>query len=245
MLQTVFQDQDDRTAYPTSGVRISINRHQQAEGGHRVRFSFSPAVATVLRRGLHYPRVHLDGTMVNGFRIWAADAGGFTPIIAHSGAWAFTVPCRRVRSREDQVGSADIEFQWDRDETGPVLLIPRLPDFMLPPAVLDKLPNSQVDPATIMERAEKRLQREIVSLKDEAVIAPEAPEVVPQPPAPETIPGEPLQAAPAPSAHAQDLKAALAMVNELVDQLGAEVVLSIDENGHVQAKRRVVQYIDL
>jgi hypothetical protein len=247
-------DDQDKTTYPTEGVRIGIQYHASTLGRHRPRVSLSPEVVKVLRRGLAYPRIQVDGTFVNGLRIWCdEDSGGFSPTPApKSGAWSFSMPVRRVRGREENVHTMDVPFQWERDETGPVLLIPRLPDELIPGPVLDKLPNSQVDTSTIMARAEKRLQRETAKMYDfhpdrkagvfrvESVPEPEEVSTPTQEPA--TIPGEALQP---PSAPAVDLKEAIAMVNELVDQLGEEVVLSIDGNGHVQAKRRIVQYIDL
>lgn len=270
MLDFSQDGQADQTAYPSSGVRIGISYHDQTTGKHRPRIGFSAEVARVLGRGLSYPRVHIDGTFVNGLRIWCEESGGMAPIHSQGGSWSVTMPVRRVRGREDAVHSMDVKIKWERDETGPVLLVPRLPDELLPQPVIDKLPNSQVDMTTIMMRAEKRFQREIQverdratregaqawdeveahrqvlnALKDEAVIAPEPGQVVSQPEQPETIPGEPLQAAEPPSAPALDLKEALAMVNELVDQLGDSVVLSIDATGHVTAKRRIVSFIDL
>jgi hypothetical protein len=261
MLEITTEAQADHTAYPTSGVRIGINYHDQTLGKYRPRFSFDREVADVLRRGLSYPRIQIDGSFVNGLRIWCTEKDGMAPTASKVGSWAFSVPVRRVRGREDHVATMDVDFHWTRDETGPVIVIPRLPDELLPQPVIDKLPNSQVDMTTIMMRAEKRFQRELqaernrgeqediaqawATLKDEAVIAPEPGEVVSQPGQPATIPGEPLQAAEPPSAPALDLKEALAMVNELVDQLGDSVVLSIDAHGHVTAKRRIVSFIDL
>jgi hypothetical protein len=270
MLEFTTGAQADHTAYPTSGVRIGINYHDQTLGKHRPRFSFDREVADVLRRGLHYPALQVEGTFVNGLRIWCSEGEGMKPTVSTAGNWSFSVPVRRVRGREDHVATMDVAFSWDRDETGPVLIIPRLPDALLPQPVLDKLPNSQVDMDTIMARADKRFQRELQAerdrveqdnaqawaevdsfrqvvqdVKDEATATPEPGEVVSQPEQPETIPGEALQAAEPPSAPALDLKEALAMVNELVDQLGESVVLSIDAKGHVQAKRRIVSYIDL
>jgi hypothetical protein len=119
----------------------------------------------------------------------------------------------------------------------------------LPEAVIAKLPNSQVDRATIMERAEKRLTRErqalsdweqeppaIIESFDDSLIEPpsiEPPKINMAPPAPP------------PSNDAADLREAIAMVNELVERLGDEVALSIDPQGKVQAKRRIVSFIDL
>lgn len=268
MLSQIDADQADQTAYPTAGVKVGISYHDQTLGKHRPRIAFSPEVAKVLGRGLIYPRVHIDGTFVNGLRIWCQQEGGMAPTLSPGGSWSVTMPVRRVRGREELVHSIEVAIKWERDETGPVLLVPRLPDELLPQPVIDKLPNSQVDHSTIMARTEKRLQRVLQEERErtgklemtdeeawgqhivrvmhgEATIVPEAAEVVSQPQEPATIPGEPLQAAPAPSAPAVDLKEAIAMVNELVDQLGDEVVLSIDANGHVTAKRRVVNYIDL
>lgn len=186
--------------YPTVGVRVAINVHPQTVGGHRVRFSFSPAVAAILRRGLVYPRVHLDGTMLSGFRVWCSqgDDGGYTPVLAHSGAWSFTCPGRKLRCREDTVSSRDVEFQWMLDDSGPMLLIPRLPDSMIPLDVLFKLPNSQVDPETVMQRAETRLQRELAKLPQEIPdpIALPPPEPEPAQAAPEPVQVEPVQAEP-------------------------------------------------
>jgi hypothetical protein len=272
MLNTVETDPLDQTVYPTTGVRVGINYHDQTLGKHRTRFSFDRAVADVLRHGLSYPRVQIDESVINGLRIWCTERGGMQPIISHAGNWAFAVPARRVRGREDSVPTMDVPFFWERDETGPVLVVPRLPDALLPEAVVDKLPNEAVDPKTRHERADKRLQREMERLKAEAVDdlaqakerdkmfqdtqeAPRLEEVFETAPleevikmVPETREPEPAPEAepvPPPSAPTLDLKEALSMVNELVDQLGDSVVLSIDKHGHVTAKRRVVQYIDL
>lgn len=262
MLDMVEQDQVDRTPYPTQGVRVGINYHEQTLGKHRPRFSFDRPVAEVLRRGLSFPRIQIDGSFVNGLRVWCTEADGMAPVVSGSGNWSFSVPVRRVRGREENVASTEVEFTWERDETGPVLIIPRLPDAMLPEAVIDKLPNSQVDTDTIQARTEKRLQRELREERERAErelaqtwarvdgleqrLNNEASTV------PESEPmGEPthlanLEAlANAPNAHHRDLKEALAMVNELVDQLGDGVVLAIDAGGHVVARRRVVQFIDL
>jgi hypothetical protein len=272
MLTMIETDQLDQTSHPTTGVRIGVNYHDQTTGKYRPRFWFDRAVADVLRHGLSYPRVRIDGTFVNGLRISCTERDGMQPTIAASGSWAFSVPVRRVRGREDHVPTMNVPFFWQRDETGPVLIIPRLPDALLPKAVVDKLPDEAVDPKTRHERADKRLQREMERLKadveddlaqakerdnmfqdtqeaprlEEVIETPALEEVVET--APETREPEPAFEAdpvPPPSAPAVDLKEALSMVNELVDQLGDSVVLSIDKHGHVTAKRRVVQYIDL
>lgn len=276
MLDMVEEGQVDRTSYPTEGVRVGINYHEQTLGKHRPRFSFDRPVVEVLRRGLSFPRAQVDGSFVNGLRVWCTESDGMAPNVSSSGGWSFSVPVRRLRGREEHVPSTAVEFTWERDETGPVLIIPRLPDAMLPEAVVDKLPNGAVDPVTRNERAEKRLRRVLAGLKEqgdetvrtteqrvaevngtigshpprlEAVLA----EIgAAGPPAGESGPmGEPTHPADraalanAPNAHHRDLKEALAMVNELVDQLGDDVVLGIDANGHVVARRRVVQFIDL
>jgi hypothetical protein len=253
MSDTMTEEQADLKSYPTTGVRIGINYHDQTLGKHRPRFSLDREVVDVLRRGLSYPRVHIDGDFVNGLRLWCSEEDGMTPTISNAGTWALSVPCRRVRAREDHVTTMDVPFEWERDETGPVIVIPRLPDVMLPEAVIDKLPNSQVDMSTIMDRAEKRLMREMNKVfHGEPVISEDEPEVpeVPEDAEPEPM-GEPtpnanLEAiANAPDGHEIDLKEALGMVNEIVDRLGDRVALSIDENGHVRAKRRIVTFIDL
>ena len=270
MLEFTSNGQADQTSYPDHGVKIGITYHEQTLGKHRPRFVLERPVFDILRRGLSYPRCHIDGDFVNGMRIWCSDEGGLALTGSNTGPMSFTLPARRVRGREQVIHAMKVSIQWERDETGPVLLIPRVPDELLPEPVLDKLPNSQVDASTIMARAEKRLQREsqevraeaaderfraakdvaeaqerfrkLLGQTDEATIVPEPEEVSTPTPEPATIPGEVLQP---PSAPAVDLKEAIAMVNELVDQLGDEVVLSIDATGHVQAKRRIVQYIDL
>jgi hypothetical protein len=264
----------DLSTYPREGFRIGINHHKETIGHHRLRLSFPAEFGDILRRGLYTPRLHIDGTAINGLRIWCEQDGGLSPVINRSsGTWSASLPARRIRARETFVTSMDVAVQWQLDETGPVLLIPRLPDALLPENVIDKLPNSQVDPETRFDRAEKRLQREMqnlyanaMTLEDEASdqaelsakqawsedrspIEPEpaqAPAEAPpiEPPATEAPPMDPAPVDP-PSPPAADLKTALAMVNELVDQLGDSVVLSIDERGHVTAKRRVVQFIDL
>jgi hypothetical protein len=181
MLAITEPQQDDPQTWPTTGVRVGINTHPQTIGGHRVRFSFSPAVAAILRRGLTFPRVHVDGTMMSGFRVWCVQdgtSGGLAPIASNSGAWSFTMPGHKLRCRRELVGSSEVEFTWSLGERGPVLLIPRLPDRMIPKDALTKLPNSQVDPETVRERAEVRLQRELAKLTDDA---PEAPEPEPHP----------------------------------------------------------------
>lgn len=247
MLDTIIDDHADLTSYPTTGVRIGINYHDQTIGKHRPRFSFDREVIDVLRRGLSYPRVQIDGTFVNGMRIWCAEKDGMAPTISKLGGWAFSLPVRRVRGREENVATREVPFSWERDDTGPVLIIPRLPDALLPEPVIDKLPNSQVDHETRMERAEKRLSRE---LSIQQIMDEEWPLIEPEP---EPHPLKALLAEPnvppvdvePPTPTIVDLKEALQMVNELVEQLGDQVVLSIDENGHVRAKRRIVQFIDL
>lgn len=233
MLAEIDPEQPPQFAYPTEGVRVGINYHNQTIGKHRPRFAFDPPVAKILRRGLNFPAIQIDGTFVNGLRIWCEDGEGMKPAIAHSGGWSFSVPVRRVRGREENIGMLDVPFEWELGEKGPVLLIPRLPDALLPPEVIDKLPNSQVDPETRLDRAEVKLQRDMRRLYEDAVeLEAQEAEQPAEPPEP-------------PSAPALDLREALAMVNELVDQLGDGIVLTIDANGHVQAKRRIVQYVDL
>jgi hypothetical protein len=244
-------------------VTVSINRHPETLGLHRVRLSFDPAVAKVLRHGLAFPRLHIDGTVINGLRIWCDEAGGMAPAWAKSGAWAVTVPVRRLRGREQVVPAMPTKIIWERDETGPVLLLPRLPDALLPEEVIAKLPNSQVDRDTIMERAEKRLTRElqvlnnweiplpqgqpafIDSAKDSLIEPVEPPTVEPPTVEPPSIEPPKINTVPPPSNDAADLREAIQMVNELVERLGDEVVLSIDAEGRVQAKRRIVAFIDL
>jgi hypothetical protein len=108
-------------------------------------------------------------------------------------------------------------------------------------------------PDTSARRAEKRLKQEMNKVfQGEPVISEDEPEVpeVPKSEEPEPM-GEPthlanLEAiANAPNRFEVDLKEAILMVNELVDRLGDRVALSIDENGHVRAKRRIVQFVDL
>lgn len=236
MLAVLDDNQEDRTSYPTEGARIGINYHDQTLGKHRVRFSLDRPVVEVLRRGLSFPRCHIDGSFVNGLRIWCTEKDGMAPTLSKTGGWSFSVPARRVRAREDLVHSKEVDFSWERDQTGPVLLIPRLPDKMLPEVVIEKLPNGAVDQETLHERAEKRMQRDmhLLKLATEDLI-PEMPEDA----------AEPVADIEPPSAPALDLREALAMVNELVDQLGDSVVLSIDAHGHVTAKRRIVSFIDL
>ena len=263
MLASDTADQLDRTPYPIEGLRVGINYHNQTLGKHRIRFSMEPAIAQIMRRGLEYPRIHFDGDLVNGLRIWCENEGGMAPTASYTGAWSVTVPVRRLRGREQHIGAMDVAFEWERNETGPVMIVSRLPDVLLPEAVIDKLPNSQVDVETRMERADRKLRKEWAKLGTgidegvsfEAPHVPLTPEQIAEPEAqlteetaaeatepdqsPEVSTVEP------PSRSAVDLKDAIAMVNELVDQLGDSVALSIDENGHVRAKRRIVQYIDL
>lgn len=245
MSDTMTDDQVDRTAYPTKGVRIGINYHDQTLGKHRPRFSLDREVADVLRRGLSYPRVHIDGDFVNGMRIYCTEEDGMAPTVSNAGTWALSAPCRRLRAREDHVPTMEVPFEWQRDETGPVLILPRLPDALLPEAVIDRLPNSQVDDETRYERAEARLKREMAKVFSEApeVTRPDDIEAIIEKEV-EDLPPEPEPIEP-PTPTIVDLKEALQMVNELVDQLGDSVVLSIDANGHVRAKRRIVQFIDL
>jgi hypothetical protein len=262
MLAPDTEDQLDRTPYPSEGLRVGINFHSQTLGKHRIRFSMETGIANIMRRGLEYPRVHFDGDLVNGLRIWCEEEGGMAPTASYTGAWSVTVPVRRLRGREQHIGAMDVAFEWERDDTGPVMIVPRLPDALLPEAVIDKLPNSKVDPETRMERADRKLRKEWGKLGTgidegvsfEAPHVPLTPEQIAQPePEPEESEpdGEPTHLANieaienAPNRHEVDLKDALAMVNEIIDRLGDGVVLSIDENGHVRAKRRIVQYIDL
>lgn len=263
MLASDTEDQLDQTSdraksstdpYPTEGLRVGINHHSQTIGKHRIRFSMDAAIAKIMGRGLIYPRVHFSGDMINGLRIWCEEEGGMSPTASYTGAWSVTVPVRRLRGREQHIGAMDVAFEWERDKTGPVMIVPRLPDALLPEAVIDKLPNSQVDPETRMERAETRLKREMakvfIEAPEETPIEEEVEVPVPEGDEPEPM-GEPTHLANleaignAPNRHEVDLKDALAMVNEIVDRLGDGVALSIDEFGHVRAKRRIVNFIDL
>lgn len=262
---TILELPNAFVSYPSEGVTVSINYHPQTLGRHRLRLHFDRAVADALRRGLAFPRVHVDGSVINGLRVWCTESGGLAPNSHKSGAWSVMLPVRRLRGREGPVSSTPAAIEWERDDTGPVLLLPRLPDALLPEAVVVKLPNSQVDPETRFDRADKKLQREIAILNGqdsrETITAPAVLalgsgkpdrsldamiETIGEPPAPEPpAPPAPEPPAPPPSNDAADLKTALAMVNELVERLGDSVALSIDADGRVQAKRRVVSFIDL
>lgn len=257
MLDTITRDQPDHTAYPTSGVRISTQYHRETIGNHRLRIAIDPEVGDILRRGLNRPRLQIEGTVVNGLRVWCAEEGGLSPVINRSsGAWATTLPIRRVRAREAIVSSVEVPIAWERDDTGPVLLIPRVPDVLLPPEVIDKLPNSAVDRETRLERAEKRLQREMESLPDHPEPVHELVEAVqelvepPEPISPTEPPlelEEPATAQPIEPGPPliDDLRSAMQMVNEIRDQLGEDIALSIDDRGHVRARRRVIRFEDL
>jgi hypothetical protein len=242
---SILDEADELVRYPATGVTVSINHHAETLGNHRVRLSFAPPVANTLRRGLSFPRLHVDGTIVNGLRIWCSERDGWAPVLAKSGAWALTLPVRRLRGREELVAAMPAEIDWDRDETGPVLLIPRLPDPLLPERVVDMLPNAAVDQETRDERQQRR--RELAWQKWMVPIAVDTPQDEEATPPQATEPDDPLDLstiAPA-SNDTLDLREAINMVNELVDRLGDEVALSIDERGRVVAKRRVVQFIDL
>jgi hypothetical protein len=246
MSDTLEDPKVDLSSYPEHGFKIGISHHNQTLGKHRPRFAFNPEVAKILSRGLAWPRIHIDGNFVNGMRIWCSeDKEGMAPTASLTGSWSVTLPVRRVRGREDAVTSREVPFSWERDETGPVLVVPRVPDVLLPESVIDKLPNSQVDPETRIERAEKRLKQEMARVFAEAaeVTVPDDIERIIEQEI-EALPPEPEPIEP-PTPTIVDLKDALQMVNELVDQLGDSVVLSIDETGHVRAKRRIVQFIDL
>jgi hypothetical protein len=68
------------------------------------------------------------------------------------------------------------------------------------------------------------------------------PEQVQTPPAPEPPPSD---SDPVPDTDAAELRAAIALVNDLVDLIGDGVTLAIDERGHITARRRVVVFVDL
>lgn len=245
----------------TGPVRVAINQHPETHGRHRFRFRFDRPVVDILARGLERPRIHISGTTVNGFRIWCEDVGGYAPVRSrHTGGWDFTLPIRRVRGREQSVTITAVDYEWERDDTGPVLVIPRIPDPFLPAAVVESLPNRAVDPQTIQERADRNLKRAFRLLSAEP--EPPIPEPEPAPPAVEPEPvaesrsttlSVPERAAPLPipfdgdplPADVTDLKAAMALVNELVDRLGQNIVLYVDREGRCQAKRRVVSFIEL
>lgn len=243
-------DAADLSTYPREGVKVAINQHPQTLGNHRFRVTLPPAITDILRRGIYAPRVHIEGSVVNGFRIWCSQEGGLAPVLHRTTKmWTVTIPVRRTRAREQTVHATPVAVAWELDETGPVLLIPRLPDAVLPEPVIDRLPNSAVDPETRHDRANKALQREMQKLFAEApTLEDEAPEPAPappiEPPAADAPPADPAPVDP-PSPPAADLKEALQMVNELLDQLGDSVALSIDERGHVRAQRRIIQFIDL
>jgi hypothetical protein len=239
MSSELAEPQVDAAAYPTEGVRIGINHHNSTAGRHRIRLGFPPDIAKILRRGLPFPHICVDGDMAHGLRIWCQNDIGLVPTMSNAGSWSVSLPARRVQAREDVVDPVGVAAAWELDKLGPVLLIPRLPDELLPPPLLNKLPNSNVDHGTRMDRAETRLQRELRAAYD---AAPEIdPEITPEIaayPEPEPEPA-PL------TADTTDLKTALTMVNELVDRLGEDVVLYIDPHGRVQARRRIVQFVDL
>lgn len=231
---------DPETA--TDGVRIAINHHPQTLGGHRVRFWFGAEVTHKLARGLPWPRVHVDGDMAHGLRIWCSHEGGLQPIKHPVGSWQVALPARRVRARENVTPSRAVSWVWDQDDSGPVILIPRPPDCFVPAPIIDKLPNAQVDAETRMARADKRLKRDIIKLFEDF------PEI-----GPSDRPGRPADPPPLPIPHdhedpppdVADLREALGMVNELVDRLGDNIALFVDEAGRLHAKRRVISYIDL
>jgi hypothetical protein len=256
------------SAKTISPVRLAINHHAETLGRHRFRFRFDRPIVDILARGLAFPRVHVSGTTVNGFRIWCEERGGAAPVRSkYTGGWDFTLPVRRVRGRESTVSATNVAYKWERDETGPVLVLERIPDLFLPEAVIDSLPNRAVDPQTVHERVERKLKRAFRVLSAEPEPEPAPP---PEPPTEETSPWKltlPYLTAPTPVPQTpeepaaaplpipldvdplppdvSDLKEAMAMVNELVDRLGQNIVLYIDEAGRLQAKRRVVSFIDL
>jgi hypothetical protein len=234
--------------------------------------AFTPDLVKVMRRGLPWPRVNLDGDLAHGLRIWCSEDGAFAPVISKAGMWTITLNARKVRGREETVPTRPVPFTWELDDSGPVLIVPRVPDVLLPASLVDKLPNSQVDHSTIMARAEARFQREVQKAQEqhevitaetdariealaarmqylpddtrqqvaldwqqvEAITAPqearqEAQEGPEQPASPDSLAGA-----------LDDLRTALVMVNELKDRLGPEVVLSINDQGQVVARRKVV-----
>lgn len=249
MLDTLTRRQDDSTAYPTTGVRISLIHHPQTRGGYRLRLAFDRPVADILRRGLAFPRLVIDGDMVNGLRIYATQdpnhPDSMQPIVARSGAWSVFLIASRFRAASAAVPVTPVDFEWQLDAPGPVLLIPRIPDSMVPGAIIEKLPNSAVDPETRRARADKRLQREMAELFAQAP-EPDAEE----PPGQarglaDTPPPAPIDGEPVPDDDAAELRAAIALVNDLVDLIGDGVTLAIDERGHVTARRRTVVFVDL
>jgi hypothetical protein len=243
------------------GVRIGVHHHPQTLGFHRVRFYFEAQVAHKLARGLPWPRIHIDGDMAHGLRIWCGPDGGLAPIKQATGSWQVALPVRRVRARENVTASRSVSWVWDEDDTGPVILIPRPPDCFVPAEIINKLPNTQVDADTRLERADKRLKRDLVKLfQDAPEIEPDNPRIealpdgtglddgVPiDPPAPTPAPD--LLAIPhdheEPPPDVADLREAIGMVNELVDRLGDNIALFVDGAGRLHAKRRVISYIDL
>jgi hypothetical protein len=241
---------------PGSPVRMAINQHAETHGRHRFRLRFDREIVDILARGLENPRIHLSGTTVNGFRVWCSDRGGYAPVRSkYTGGWDFTMPIRRVRGREEGVPITGVDFEWERDETGPVLVIPRIPDPFLPAAVIESLPNRAVDPQTIQERVDRKLKRAFRVLSAEPEPEPAPPAVEPEPVAQSrsatlTLPERaapwliPLDGDPVPP-DVTDLKAAMGLVNELVDRLGDNIVLYVDPDGRCQAKRRVVSFIEL
>jgi hypothetical protein len=170
-----------RSRPESDGVRLAVNLHQSTLGGYRLRFNFSAEIAAILARGLAHPRLHLSGTCVNGFRVWCAEHGGYEPIHHKRGrSWTMTLPIRKVRGREAAISSRPLDYSWERDETGPVLVIERVPDIFLPEQVLTTLPDRAVDPETRAERVDHKLRAAMARTKEESPVG-VAPEPEPEP----------------------------------------------------------------
>lgn len=248
-------------ADPVAPVRLSITISSFSSNKNRLRIGLGPDIVHELTNGLAHPKLKVEGDCASGLRIYCTDHGGYSPMV--SNGWFVHVPLKKVKGRPVRSALRPVAFAWDRGEHGPVLCIPRLPDDFIPESVLDKMPRCQLDPETRAARkqtalsvawdaAEQRLKEEMALAFAEAGIEPEPkpepepeiePEIEPEPPEPEPEPVEDPEPETVEEPNAStvaEVRAAVQMLNELLDAHPDEILLVLDLNNRVRAQKRVV-----
>jgi hypothetical protein len=271
--QTAFKRNYGNRQKPSTvaDLRLSVMgaSTKHAKHGTRMRIAMDTSLWKFISAGLHDPRINVHGDAAHGLKVFCKDGEGWKPILSkHSTSLIVNATPYKVTG--EHVSSMRVEFVQEHEDNGPVIRVPRLPDAFLPDKLLDKLPASQLDPDTLegrkLKAKEKRMDRASEAFDaafglTDAYAAPHgenpvtsedaAPSYVEPEPAPPTqavaLP-TPNALVPEPDEHErtiEDLREAIKMVNELADQIGPAVMLYVDGEGKLKAKRRVVMYTDL
>jgi hypothetical protein len=247
------RSQAGRIMPPAAPVRVAIPVHQRSEGKHRLRISLNRDTAHRLAHGLRTPRLHVTGTVETGFRLWCTDHGGYAPVLSKSGEWYLSLSIRRVHGRERAVPTEPAPHHWERDDTGPVLIIDPLPGhFHRGACHHPPKPPAETAMAAAFAAADQKL-KEAMAEAAEAEPEPEPPPAKAEPCRPVLTlaykaepKAEPAMPDPDPAPRAvNDLRTAIQLVNELMGEAGEGVTLVVQDDGRLSAKRRVIHYVDL